>query len=536
MNRFSLILFLCICLSACNTTEEKKPETKRSIFSFNIPSSLYSLDPAFAKDQATIWATNQLYSTLVQVDNDLNIKPNVAERWEITEDGRVYTFYLRKDVKFHDHADFPNGKGSLVTAEDIAYSMQRLLDDEVASPGRWLFEDRVSGKEAFKAIDQHTFQMILKEPFSPMMGILSMQYCSIVPKLLVEKLGKSFRDNPVGSGPFQLKRWIENEALILERNPDYYEKDNTGQQLPYLDAVRISFDENKRNAYLKFRDGEHQFLSGIDATYVDDLLTEDGKLKAEVKDKVNLDRSAYLNTEYLGFNLEKDHPALSKLKVRQAINYGFDREKMIRYLRNGIGIPAVHGFTPPGLPSFSKQVEGYDYDPDKARKLLAEAGFPNGKGLGKIMLETVASYKDLCTFIQKQLADLGMDVHLTVHPSSFLRELTAKGETSFFRASWIADYPDAESYFAVLYGKHPAPPNYTRFRNEKFDELYLKSINENDEQKKFSMYQDMDRIIIENAPMVPLYYDEVLRFTDKGVSGLGNNAFNLLILKNVKVQ
>ncbi len=536
MKRLIPVLLLCLLFFACdNSTENKDPE-KPKVFSFNIPSSLFSLDPAFAKDQATIWATNQIYSTLVQVDNELELLPSLAKSWEISDDGRVYTFKLRNDVRFHDHPEFPEGKGSLLTAEDVVYSLRRLLDDGVASPGRWLFEDRVTGKEAFQALDSHTVQMTLKQPFSPMLGILSMQYCAVVPKLLVEKLGKEFRNSPIGSGPFKLKRWKENEVLLLERNPTYFEKDASGRSLPLLDLVKISFDENKRNAFLKFRDGEQQFLSGIDATYVDDLLTEEGQLKPELAETVNLERSAYLNTEYLGFNLEKDHPALSQLKVRQAINYGFDREKMIRYLRNGIGIPATHGFTPPGLPSFSKDVKGYTYDPEKARKLLKEAGFPNGKGLGKIMLETVSSYKDLCTFIQKQLADLGMDVSLTVHPSSFLRELTAKGETAFFRASWIADYPDAESYFAVLYGKHPAPPNYTRFRNEQFDDLYQKAINETHEGTKFALYQDMDRIIIEQAPMVPLYYDEVLRFTTKDVTGLGNNAFNLLILKNVELK
>ena len=238
------------------------------------------------------------------------------------------------------------------------------------------------------------------------------------------------------------------------------------RQLPYLPGIRVSFLDNKRNAFLQFKEGELDFLSGIDASYKDDLLGNDGKLKAEWQSDIKLLRSPYLNTEYLGFLMEGNtNKALQNKKVRQAINYGIDRQKMMRFLRNGIGIPAISGFVPPGLPSFDpKAVVGYTYKPNKARELLKEAGYENGKGLPLLVLETTDSYKDLCTFIQKQLGEIGVKVEMELHPPAFLRDKIAKGKSGFFRASWIGDYPDAETYLTVLYGGNPAPPNYTCFK------------------------------------------------------------------------
>ena len=209
---------------------------------------------------------------------------------------------------------------------------------------------------------------------------------------------------------------------------------------------------------------------------------------------------------------------------------------MIQFLRNNIGVPANSGFVPAGLPSFdAEKVKGYDYNPKKAQALLKEAGFENGKGLGEIKLETTSSYKDLCTFIQKQLGEIGIKVEMELHPASFLREKTAKGAAHFFRASWIGDYPDAETYLTVLHGENPAPPNYTQFNNAEYNKLYKMALRENDDAKRYELYQKMDKILVEEAPIVPLYYDEVLRFVQKDVENMRVNAFNLLSLKAVKM-
>ena len=534
--RLQFIVFICtLAIIGCKSEQS---DSGKQFFRYNQASGITSLDPAFAKDQANIWATHQLYNSLVQTDDGLNILPSVAKSWDISANGLSYTFILRDDVYFHDNELFKGGKGRKVDAEDVVYSYNRIIDPKVASPGAWLFNGKVAEANPFEAINDTTFVLRLQQAFRPMLGILSMQYCSIVPKEVVDKYGKDFRNHPVGTGPFKLKKWKEKEMLVMEKNPNYFEKDANGASLPHLDGISVTFIENKRNAYLKFIEGELDFLSGLDASYKDDLLTKEGQLKPELDSKIKLMRSPYLNTEYLGFLMDnKQEKALKDKRVRQAINYGFDRVKMMRFLRNNVGIPANSGFVPAGLPSFNAdKVPGFNYDPNKSRQLLKDAGYENGEGLSEITLETTDSYKELGTFIVNQLQEIGFNIKMELNPSSFLREKMAKGESRFFRGSWIADYPDPENYFSVLYGGNPAPPNYTRFRNDRFDELYIQSLLANNDTVRFGIYQEMDRIVIEEAPVVPLYYDEVLRFVQNNVEGLGVNAFNLLTLKAVKLN
>ena len=535
---FFLLFITSIFFVSCNGDKETSSKDELKFFRYNQQEGITSLDPAFAKNLANIWAVNQLYNGLVQIDDGLNVQPSIAKSWEISEDGLTYTFHLRKDVRFHEHELFGEA-APIVTAHNVEYSLNRIIDESVASTGAWLFNNRLAAEDPFKALNDTTFQMKLSQPFRPMLGILSMQYCSIVPKKIVEHYGKEFRKNPVGTGAFKLKSWREGDVLVMVKNEDYFEVDESGKRLPYIDGIRVTFMDNLRTAFLKFKEGELDLLSGIDATYKDDLLSKKGELLPEWKDKINLLRSPYLNTEYLGILMKSDkqNKALNDKRVRQAINYGFDRERMIKFLRNNVGIPATAGFVPKGLPSFNaNKVKGYEYNPSKARALLKEAGYENGKGLPIIKLETTSAYKDLCTFIQSELADIGFKIELEMHPGSFLREKITKGEAQFFRASWIGDYPDAETYLTVLYGGNPAPPNYTQFDNEEYNALYEAALLENDDAERYEMYQSMDKILIEEAPIVPLYYDEVLRFTQKNIEGLGINAFNWLYLKKVKIN
>ncbi|MDB5284275.1 MAG: extracellular solute-binding protein family 5, partial [Bacteroidota bacterium] len=234
-------------------------------------SGITSLDPAFAKDQATIWSCNQLYNSLVQLDDSLNVRPAIAKSWEISEDGKTYIFHLLGNVKFQNNECFPNSSGRTVIAKDVVYSFSRLIDPKVASPGAWIFNNNVDKTEPFKAIDDSTFQLKLIKPFRPMLGILTMQYCSVIPEEAVKKYGAEFRSHPVGTGPFILKNWKEGTALILAKNPDYFEKDGA-QQLPYLDGIKVSFIDNKKTEYLSFKQKELDFISGLDGSYIDEVL------------------------------------------------------------------------------------------------------------------------------------------------------------------------------------------------------------------------------------------------------------------------
>jgi len=533
------ILVFFIGITSCRNTETNK-ET-RTVFRYNESAGISSLDPAFARDQATTWICNQLYNGLVQLNEHLEVQPAIAHSWDISDDGRIYTFYLRTDVRFHPSEVFGAEKTRFLNAMDFVFSFQRLIDGKTASPGAWVLGNLENGSKGITAINDSTLELRLSEAFPPFLGLLSMQYCSAIPHEAIDKYGKDFRQNPVGTGPFMFKYWKEGAKLVLLKNPYYFETEN-GNPLPYLDAVSVSFIIDKQTVFLEFVKGKFDFMSGIDASYKDELLTRTGTLNPKYADRIKLAGQPYLNTEYLGFMLDTlkdewpDNPLRIK-KVRQAINYGFDRSKMMLFLRNNIGQPGIYGMVPPYMPGFAgNPVQGYDYNPEKAARLLREAGFPNGRGLPPITLMTNSSYLDICKYIQSQLTELGIRLKIEISPPATLREMIAQSKVHFFRGSWIADYPDAENYLSLFYSKNfsPSGPNYTHFSCPVFDAMYDNSRSIKDDNERYALYRTMDSLVMENASVVVMYYDQVLRFIRNDVEGLGSNPMNMLSLKTVR--
>jgi peptide/nickel transport system substrate-binding protein len=532
----SLTVFIFF-ISSCSHHQKVK-----NIFHYNEQSGIATLDPAFAKNQSIMWAVHQLYNTLVQIDNNMNLVPSLARSWDESDDNLTFTFHLRNDVFFQDNDAFPNGKGRKMTAKDVVYSFQRIMDKNTASSGAWIFNGRVDTIEPFKAIDDTTFQLKLLKPFHPILGVMSMQYCSIVPKEVVEKYGKDFRRHPCGTGPFELVAWEEDQAMVMKKNPNYFEKDSTGNRLPYLSGIKITFLQNKATEFLEFQQKRLDFINEIDPSFKDEVLTKGGELRKDWKDKIVLVKHTGLTIEYLGFLSDSTldivkNSVTKNLKIRQAINYGFNRKKMILYIRNSIGTPATSGFVPAGFPSFdSNKVKGYHYDPQKALQLLQEAGYPNGVGLPALKLLTVPLYADIASYIANELLQIGIKINVEVVQKSLLLEQTAKSEALFFRGSWIADYPDAENFLSVFYGKNPAPPNYTRYHNPKFDKLYEASLSEKNDSIRYSLYRQADQVMIKDAPVVPLWYDMVIWMVQPNVKNFIPNSQNLLELRRVKLE
>jgi oligopeptide transport system substrate-binding protein len=534
-----LMLLILLALQACKPFGDT---TGKTVFNINLDEGLSSMDPAFARNQNAIWMSNQLFNGLVQIDDSLHIKPCIAKTWELNVDGKTYTFHLRNDVYFHNDTLFPGGKGRRTTAADFAYSFGRLIDPKVASSGSWIFSDKVTGKEAFIALNDSTFQIRLKEPFPPLMSLLTAQYCSVVPPEVVEHYGKDFRSHPVGTGPFRFKYWKEGEVMVLLKNETYWEKDKQGRTLPYLDAVKATFISDKQTAFMEFIKRKIDFFNGINGSYRDDILTKSGHITKKYKGEFKMNISPFLNTEYLGILIDTTkaivkHSPLRLRKVRQAINYAINKAKMIKYLRNSTGTPGYSGFIPEGMPGYdSAAVKGYRYDPARAKRLLVEAGFPGGKNLPEIVLSTTTSYRDLIEYIQGELQQVGIRTRVELVQGASLRELIAKNGVNFFRASWIADYPDGENYLSVFYSKNKIPfgPNYTGFNNKQFDALFEQAYQVSDDARRFKLYQQMDNLVMEQAPVVVLYYDKLVNLYQNNITGYSHNAQNLLVLKNVR--
>ncbi|MBF9142247.1 ABC transporter substrate-binding protein [Hymenobacter properus] len=539
-----------LTLAGCHDAARPAADERR-VFRYNQPEALSSLDPAFARNQANWWAVNQLYSGLVELDSTLLPAPALARRYSISPDGRLYTFVLRRGVRFHDSDVFAGGKGREVKAADFVYSFKRILDAATASTGGWIFRGKILEKPdgspsdtAFVAANDSTLRIHLKEPFVPFLGILTMPYAYVVPHEAVEKYGKDFREHPVGTGPFRFKLWDEGNVLLYERNPDYWRSDEKGRKLPYLDAVAISFLPDRKTEFLTFMQGKLDFLSGIRAGSRDLIMHPDGTIREDFKGKFTVQKVPYLNTEYLGIQLDSANltgeqavqgRALRDKRVRQALNYALNKPEMLTYLLNRVGTAGTSGFVPKALPSFSeKEVPGYTYQPQKARQLLRAAGYGPQRPL-KLRLSTVLERKEIGEYLQKQWADVGVQVQIDINQSAAQQDLVDNGRVAFFAKSWLGDYPDAENYLALFYSPNfsPAGPDKTHFKNAAYDQLYDQARRTQDVTKRTALYQAMDRIVVEESPVISLYYDEVVRLTQNNVRGLTPNPMNTLLLERV---
>lgn len=508
------------------------PENKaKNVFKYNEKANISSLDPAFAKAQNNIWACNQLYNGLVELDDSLNITPSIAKKWKISSDGLDYEFTLRKDVYFHKNFIFKKNSTRCVDAKDASFSLNRLLDEKIASPGGWILQQ----VDTVFAENDSVLKIKLKKPFPAFLGLLSMKYASIIPKEIKDIPEFDFRKNPIGTGPFYFKYWEDNTKLVLRKNKNYFEKDDNGNRLPYLEGVAVTFLPDRQSAYMQFLQGNLDYITGLDPSYKDHLLTQEGDLQKEHLAKINMKTSSYLNTEYLGFQMSLKNEIYQDKRIRQALNYGFDRTSMVKNLRNNMGIPGENGFIPMGMPSFCNAI-GYNYDLVKAKALIQSYKKEFPKKSLQITLTIDPNYLDIVEFLQREWQKIGIQVNIDVTIPATLRQAISTQKVNFFRASWIADYPDAENYLSLFYSKNKAPegPNYTHFENKTYDALYEQSFLVTDETKRFEIYKKMDQIIIEEAPVIILFYDKITRFTQKNIDGLGINPLNMLHLKRVK--
>jgi oligopeptide transport system substrate-binding protein len=538
---FCFVLIPTLFIASCTHHDHSENE---NIFRYNELGDVTSLDPASARSFENIWIDDQVFNGLVEMDTALNICPSIAKSWEIRNDGKLYVFHLRSDVYFQDDTAFEGGKGRKVVASDFVHSFFRLFDARVSDATTLLnnvdrnFEGTLQG---FKASDDTTFMIYLKKPFAPFMSILTMKYFSVVPIEAIDKYGQDFGNHPVGTGPFQMKRWEHGNRLVLIRNGHYFEKDAQGNALPYLEGVAVSFIKDAETSFLEFMDGNLDMASGFAAMNPREVFTANSQLRNELKSKCYLQRMPFIKTDYFGFIIDaKDVKAPINMKaIRQAINYAIDREELVRYMRFGVGIPAINGFVPPFLPgNKDSKVEGYKYDPDKASALLAKAGFPNGKGLPDISIFVSNEAAPIAQVIQPQLQRVGIKLNIHVERPAVLAEGVVSGQCYFFKKSWVGDYPDAENFLSLFYSPNFSPQgvNYCHYSDPKFDSLYEKAVAETDDTLRYSEYRAMDRMVMEAAPIVPLYYDEVVRLVNNHVSGLPIDSRNSLDLRRVKIK
>ena len=529
INRFFIVIHIGFMLISCHTS----PETKKyQIIRFNSPTGITSLDPAFARTQENIRAVNQLFNGLLQLDKDLNIAPAIAKKWSISNDSKTYTFTLRNDVLFHNDPIF-KGLKRAVKADDFVYTFSRLINPKTASDGAWIFNGIIAESNPFIALNDSTLQVNLKKPFTPLLSLLTMAYCYVVPKEAVAHYGLDFGKHPVGTGPFQFANWHDGIKLNFLKNDSYFES-SPSNPIPKLDAISISFIQSKQTELLEFSQGKLDLFTGLESSFKDEILNAQGFLQPKYLKEFTLIKSPYLNTEYLAFNVEDKISPVHNLYFRKAISYAINREAMITYLRNNVGQAADGGFSPTGLPSYREATEPL-FNPSKAKECLIKSGIKQTK---PILLTTTRDYLDLCILVQKNCAAVGIQLKIEVVPSSLLKQQKSVGDLSFFRGSWIADYPDGENYMACFYGPNKAPngPNYTRYENAFFDANYELLLKETDLTKRAEIFTTLEENLSQNQPFALLFYDESIWIRSQAVNGLIINSLNQMDLRQTTLN
>jgi ABC-type transport system substrate-binding protein len=549
-------LLVAAALIGCQGSREPDP---RHSFIYNEPEGITTLDPAHMSYVAAIWVGTQLYNGLVELDTALRVVPCLARAWEVDSTGTRWRFYLRTDVYFHDNPCFGASPRRL-RAEDVKFSFERLCDARTRSPGLWVFWGKLRGAKEFHAatrqgrspaggipgirvLNDSTVELELERPFAPFLALLTLPYCWIVPREAVEYYGEDFFRNPVGTGPFQLAEWRADVRLVLRRNPRYFKRDPQGRRLPYLEHVVVRFLRDPKTAFWEFQRGRLDMLTGLDPAVLPQVLTPEGTLQPAFRHYQLLRAPAHA-IEYYGIQLDttteggRNSPLARSRLLRQALNWAIDRERIIRHVLHGLATPAYYGVLPPGFPGFSEQTRGYGYDPERARRLLAAAGFPNGRGLPPLVLQLGANPRTLSVAeaVQQQLAELGIRVEL--RQVSFPQHLSMvrEGRCMLWRTNWIADYPDPENFLALFYSAYAAPggPNTTRIRSSALDSLYERALAEPSQHRRFELYRRMEALVLQGAPWVFLYYPHVIRLLQPSVQGMHVDGSDRLVLEHVR--
>jgi oligopeptide transport system substrate-binding protein len=519
------------------------------ILRLNESASPRSLDPVRTGETSSHHICMQIFDTLLEFDNDLNLHPCLAESYTISEDGKTYTFALRRGVYFHNDPCFPDGKGREMTADDVKYSLSRVVNPHARSTGNFIFEDIVVGARdflqgnaeevsGFQVVDDYTFRIQLNQRFSPFPYRVAMTFALIHPHEAVDYYGEDFFQHPVGTGAFDFVHWKHGQEVFMVRNPRYWKKDKDGIQLPYLDGVRFTFLKDYKTELLELDLGGLDVITSIHEDFWTLVFGADGKMNPEYA-HYQLQAQSLLEIQYYGFNLEKE-PFKGNKKLRQAINYAIDRDSIIQYVLQGRGTPAK-GIVPEGMPGYTTTVEGYTYDAAKAKSLLAEAGYPDGNGLPEIILDLNSggtTNESIAEAVQDQLAQVGIKIRLRIVEWPQHLENMDNGVVTFFRTGWIADYPDPENFLSLAWSGNFAPigPNYCRYKNEDVDRLYEASLAIDDVNERYALYQPCEEMIMEDAPALFLFYRKRHRLVQPFVHNLELNAQEVPILHQTWVS
>lgn len=539
---FQLSLFSSLSCTSKSKSKSESPNTLHIVAEEKIK----GLDPIYTDDMYSGIVSSQSYETLLQyhyLKRPYTLVPHLAESMpEISQDRLVYTFHLKKGVLFQDDSCFKqtHGKGREMTAEDVVYSLKRIADPHLASSGWWIFDGKIVGLNAWreaaakapstdysqvveglKALDRYTVQFKLTQPTSLFLYSLAMSYTGIVPHEAVEHYKKEFLNHAVGTGPFQLEEYNPNSKMTWVKNPTYRKElyptegapgdkeagllQDAGKPLPLSDKLIITVFVEKQPMWLTFLSGKLD-LSAIPKDNFAAAITTEKELNSDLKAKgIRLVKNPGLDVTHQTFNMSD--PLLGKNKLlRQALSLAFDEPTFIDLFYNGRAIPA-QGPIPPGVDGYDPNLKNpyRQFNVEKAKEYLEKAGFPKGKGLSSIEFATTSDTigRQGAEYFQKMMSTIGVNIKVNSYSWPQFQEAIKNRRSQIWSLAWSADYPDAENFLQLFYGKNSSPgPNDANYSNSEFDRLYEKTLALPNGPDKTNIYKQMVSILIEDCPWI----------------------------------
>ncbi len=536
------------------------------VFRFTSANDFRSLFPPSAMEIVGVRLVWQIYEGLTSLNpRSLEVEPALARSWVVDSTRRIYTFFLRKGVRFHDSEIFPGGKGRVLTAQDVKFVFDFVCSAHPKNLAYVYVRDRIVGCDEFYAatlsldersrkdvskwpsggvsgvrvLNDSTVQIALKKPLSFFLELISIAPFTIWPRELLEHYGDDVDVHAVGTGPFMVERISRQQKVILKRNPYYWKKDMYGNELPYLDKVVMQIVPDYRTALLDFDKGEFELLDELPLDLVDQIVSPEFELLDKYA-KYQLKRTPLMSLTYLGFLTTKD--PFRDPRVRRAFCMAIDRDDLVQKLLKNTALPAIYGVVPPAFIDYdAKSVKGCPYDPEGAQRLLREAGYPGGQGFPEVTLHfnTAGGRNKAIAEVIKHMLEqnLNIRVKLEAHEWSEYLEKVESGAYLLFRMGWVADYADPESFLSLFYGKQITEKgpgnNYTRFQDSVFDALLDSAMYVEDRYERYILYQKLDQRVVDLAPVIPLYYQVALHLLQPYVRGFELNSMMLWDLSGV---
>lgn len=525
------------------------------VFNFNETQVVRSIFPLTISLVSEQHVASQIYEGLVIFNaTDLSVEPALAESWDLDPSGTIYTFKLRRNVRFHNDPVFPDGQGRSLTAKDVVNCFAAICEKGKGDAAFWLFQDKVEGADAYydsgkrdgkvsgiTALDERTVRITLTRPCPNFLQSIAGAGCWIWPQELLDNYSSDLFRHAIGTGPFRLNSARPEEVIVLERNHQYWGQDAEGRSLPYLDAVRVTLVPDKEKEITEFLKGRLSMVAELSLQSIN-VLADSVDRTTGVR-RFNTLSTPALAVQFYGFNASK--PPFNDVRIRRAFALALDRRHLVDSVLHGLAVVADHGLVAPGLPQYPYDlVAGIPYNPDSARKLMAQAGFPGGKGFPRIQLQVNNygfGYRSVASRAQEMLLkELGVAVTVSTVPAKEYYDRIDRGEALFWREGWVADLPDPENFLALIYGKNavadtslPSSFNTTRYANPRFDELFALSLTKGSEAERMKDLAQAEALAMKDVPLIPLYHERYIMLLGPQVKGMQINPMELLDLRKV---